>query len=59
MAKLITTAEVAARLQKSVSQVNRLAKAGTIPVKIQGNGARGDRFYDPDDIDRLLAERAS
>lgn len=44
---LLTTEQVARRIGRSVSQVNRLAKAGDLLPAHQGNGVRGARFYEP------------
>lgn len=58
MVKFLTTAQVAERLGRSVSTVNRLAKAGVIPVAQQGTGVRGERLFDPAVVEEL-EERAS
>jgi excisionase family DNA binding protein len=59
MTQPITTAEAAVILGKSVSQVNRLAKDGRLPVAQQARGSRGPRFFDLDAVREYAEERAS
>lgn len=53
MANLLTTAQVAERLGRSVSYVNAAAAAGKLNVEVQVPGATGARLYHPAEVDRF------
>jgi hypothetical protein len=53
MANLLTTAQVAERLGRSVSYVNAAAAAGRLNVEVQVPGATGARLYHPAEVDRF------
>lgn len=59
IAETISTAETAAMLGMSVSQINRLAAAGDLPVIAKAPGIRGAYLFDRADVERILAERAA
>ena len=52
---LITTAEVAERLGRTVRQVHYLIEAGRLAPVIKGNGPRGPMFFDQSHVDTLAA----
>lgn len=56
---LLTTAQVASRLGKSVSQVNRLAEAGRIKTAVKLPGRNGARLFEPGDVLEFIDEVAS
>jgi excisionase family DNA binding protein len=53
-ADLLTTAEVAELVGKTIATVNRWAAAGLLPCAAQANG----RLYRRRDVDRFLKQRA-
>lgn len=55
--EVLTTAQAAAFLNLSESQVNRLASAGYLAIHLQAPGPRGARFYHRDEVARVAAER--
>lgn len=55
---LLTTEQVARKLGKSVSTINRWAKDGRIVPKVEATGVRGARFYETADVLEIL-ERQS
>ena len=57
-ATLITTAEAAERLGRSVPTVNRWARTGIIQPVHKLPGIRGPYLFDPEDIDALVKESA-
>ena len=62
MAELLTTAQVAEHLGRSVSYINQAAVAGRINATMQLPGAKGARLFHPAEVDRFastLAEATS
>lgn len=57
--ELLSTAQVATRLGKSVATVNRYVKRGVLEPAAQGPGERGARLYDPADVDALAKPAVS
>ena len=55
MAELLTTAQVAERLGRSVSYVNQAAVAGRISATLQLPGDKGARLYHPAEVERFAA----
>lgn len=55
---LVTTAEAARIVGRSVATVNRWAAAGTLTPIVRGPGLRGANLYARADVERL-AERAA
>lgn len=55
---LITTAEAAERLGKSVPTINRWARNGLIQPVHKLPGIRGPYLFDPEDVEALLKETA-
>lgn len=54
---LLTTAEVATRLNRSVATINRWVVEGRLPAARQvGSGRTGARLYSPVEVDTLAAE---
>lgn len=56
---LLSTAEVAVRLGKSVATVNRYVQRGILEPTAQGPGERGARLYDPADVAELAEPKAA
>ena len=56
---LLTTAQVAERLNKPIGTINRWATEGKLPVAYQLPGRTGAKLFDPADVDTLLDEAAS
>jgi DNA-binding transcriptional MerR regulator len=52
---LITTAEVAVRLNRSVYTVNRYVREGLINPTMQLPGTKGARLFHPAEVDRFAA----
>ncbi len=52
---LITTAEVAVRLNRSVYTVNRYVREGLITPTMQLPGTKGARLFHPAEVDRFAA----
>ncbi|HEY7487578.1 MAG TPA: helix-turn-helix domain-containing protein [Streptosporangiaceae bacterium] len=52
----ISTAEVARRLGKDVRTVHRLVDAGRLTPVIKTPGLRGAYMFDPDAVEKLIAE---
>lgn len=52
---LVSTAEAAEILGKSIATVNRLAAAGKLPEAAKVDGPRGARFYLRADVETLLS----
>lgn len=44
-AELLSTAEAAALLGKSIATINRWADSGALPVAVKAPGIRGARFF--------------
>lgn len=59
MANLLTTAQVAEHLGRSVSFVNAAAAAGRVEVEVQVPGSTGARLYHPAEIERFAATLAA
>lgn len=55
MADLLTTAQVAEHLGRSVSFINQAAAAGRITPTMQLPGSKGARLYHPAEVDRFAA----
>lgn len=58
MAQLISTAEVAERLGRSVSFINASAAEGKITPEVQFPGVKGARLYHPAEVERFAASLA-
>jgi phage terminase Nu1 subunit (DNA packaging protein) len=56
---LLTTTDVAALCGVNVRTVARWVEAGHITPVLQGPGAKGAWFFDPADVDELLAQRTA
>lgn len=54
--RLMTTAEVADRLDVDVRTVARWANSGRLTPAVQFPGLRGPRLFDPADVDALAAD---
>ena len=52
----ISTAEVAARLDRDRATINRWVRTGRLTPAIQFPGQTGARLFHTDDVDRLAAE---
>lgn len=57
--QLVSTAEAAAALQMSRSQVARLARAGRLEPAAKAPGPRGAYLFQRGDVERLKAEGSS
>ena len=55
---LLTTAMVAARLDRSVYTVNRYVREGRLAVEFQFPGPTGARLFHPAEVERLAASIA-
>jgi excisionase family DNA binding protein len=53
--ELVTTAQAASILGKSVPTIHRLADSGTLPVAHKLDGIRGAKLYRRADVEALLA----
>lgn len=53
-AHLLSTAQVAAMLNKSTATVKRMALAGTLPPAMKLPGETGAYLFRPEDVERLL-----
>lgn len=57
---LIPAAEATARLGfKNRSSLTRLVQQGKITPAFTGSGKTGEQFFRPEDIDRVIQERAA
>ena len=54
--KLLTTAEVAAILDRDPSILNRWARSGKIKPALEGTGIRGQRFFKPAEVARIARQ---
>lgn len=52
---LLTTAEVAKRLNRSVYTVNRYVRDGVLTPTMQLPGVRGARLFQPAEVERFAA----
>lgn len=52
----LTSAEAAARLGVNPQKFHRIVAAHQVAPVLEGTGLRGPKFWDPADIDTLLAE---
>lgn len=52
-ADLLTTAQVAILLGKSVRTVNRMAESGALPIAMKVPGKTGAYLFRPEDVDAL------
>ncbi len=59
MTELLTTAEVAERLQTTPRTINRWASSGRLPVALRLPGATGANLFDPEVVDAFAAGAAS
>lgn len=59
MAQLLTTAQVAEQLARSVSFINTAASEGRLKVEVQFPGKKGARLYHPAEVDRFAATLAA
>lgn len=57
--ELLTTAEVAARLNRSVYTVSRYVREGVLRPTMQLPGANGARLFHPAEVERFIAERSA
>ena len=55
--QLLTSREVAACLEVTVSTVNRWAREGVLAPVMQIQGYKGSRLWHPSDVDALAEER--
>lgn len=53
---LISAREAAAILGVSSSQLHKLARAERLPTALKGDGIRGARWFDLDDVNELASE---
>jgi excisionase family DNA binding protein len=59
MAERMTTAQAAARLQRSLKTVTRWAESGRLPALDKFPGKRGGYLFAADDVENLAAELAA
>ena len=59
MPHLLTTAQVAERLNVSVPTINRWVRDGRITPTVEAPGLRGARFFDPADVTALAADESA
>lgn len=57
--ELLSTAEVADLLAVSPSAVSRMVAREELQPRLKAPGARGPMFFAREDVERVLAERAS
>ena len=50
---LLTSAQVASLLGKSVRTVNRMAKSGDLPIAMKVSAATGAYLFRPEDVEAL------
>ena len=55
-AELLSTAEAAALLGKSIATINRWADSGALPVAVKAPGIRGARFFAAAEVEKLRTE---
>lgn len=53
---LLSTAEAAEALGRSVTTINRWADTGVLPVTFKAPGIRGPRFFATADVEKLRTE---
>lgn len=56
---LLTTRQAAARYGITVSTLNRLAAAGSIPVAVKLPGPTGARLYRLSDLDAIMSAKTN
>lgn len=59
MADLLTTAQVAERLQLDISTINYRVRVGTLPIAQKLPGKTGAYLFDPEVIDAEAAKTAA
>lgn len=57
--ELLSTAEAAQRLSVTPSAVSRMVAREELIPQFKAPGARGPMFFDPDAVEKLVAERSS
>lgn len=57
--ELLSTRDVAHRLGVTPQQVARLVRAGGLEVAARGPGVRGPLLFDPEVVEKVVAERTA